>query len=458
MKRVRGKGFFKKGAASFYVVAFSTLILVIIAASFAAIIISEITRTSNDDLAQSAYDSALAGVEDAKLAFYNYQNCLAQGATKTAINNDGTLTCGEIIYIMEEQSGDCDMTARLLGRLRDGEASTDEGIVIQESSDADNNMLQAYTCVKIETELEDYRSTLSSSKPSEIVKVKLSDKEASSIKTAVIRWHGDANTMKPSFSDFDNTNKKVVFKSLTKSLAAVPPTIAVTMIQTGPTFSLADFEETRGEQTNRATVFLVPTNSTVNAAGEAEKNYKGAYKTDLGGNYIAKTGLLKSNDKRAINLPYVVYCDTDSSDYACSVTLELPDPVNGKRNDDTFMFVVSMPYGRSTDFSMQFCDATGTVEGCKGEQVIAGGETQTVDHAVMMRGSQLSIDSTGRANDLFRRVETRLNPADAGLPYPLYAIQLLGDGNEDLLNKNLAVTCEWNFPNVAASDSRCNSL
>ena len=64
---------FKKGAASFYIVAISTLILVIIAASFAAVIISELTRTSNDDLAQSAYDAALAGVEDAKLAYYNYQ-------------------------------------------------------------------------------------------------------------------------------------------------------------------------------------------------------------------------------------------------------------------------------------------------------------------------------------------------------------------------------------------------
>ena len=58
---------FKKGAASFYIVAISTLILVIIAASFAAVIISEMARTSNDDLAQSAYDSALAGVEDGSI-------------------------------------------------------------------------------------------------------------------------------------------------------------------------------------------------------------------------------------------------------------------------------------------------------------------------------------------------------------------------------------------------------
>ena len=65
----------KEGAASFYVVAFSTLVLMIIATSFAAIIISEVTRTMNDDLSQSAYDSAMAGIEDAKLAFYNYQNC-----------------------------------------------------------------------------------------------------------------------------------------------------------------------------------------------------------------------------------------------------------------------------------------------------------------------------------------------------------------------------------------------
>ena len=64
---------FRKGAASFYIVAISTLILLIVAMSFAAVIIYEVTRTSNDDLSQSAYDSALAGVEDAKLAFYNYR-------------------------------------------------------------------------------------------------------------------------------------------------------------------------------------------------------------------------------------------------------------------------------------------------------------------------------------------------------------------------------------------------
>ena len=66
---------FKQGAASFYIVAFSTLILLVVAMSFAAIIISEVERTSNDDLSQSAYDSAMAGIEDGKLAYQKYMQC-----------------------------------------------------------------------------------------------------------------------------------------------------------------------------------------------------------------------------------------------------------------------------------------------------------------------------------------------------------------------------------------------
>ena len=78
---MRLKEKFKKGAASFYNVAFSTLILIIIATSFAVAIVAEVTRSSNDDLSQSAYDAALAGIEDAKLTFMNYQNCINSGTT-----------------------------------------------------------------------------------------------------------------------------------------------------------------------------------------------------------------------------------------------------------------------------------------------------------------------------------------------------------------------------------------
>ena len=55
---------FKKGATSIYVVVLGTLLFSVITVSFIRIIINEVTKTTNDELAQSAYDSALAGVED----------------------------------------------------------------------------------------------------------------------------------------------------------------------------------------------------------------------------------------------------------------------------------------------------------------------------------------------------------------------------------------------------------
>ncbi len=106
---------FKRGVASFYIVAISTLILVIIGASFAAVIISAVTRTSNDDLSQSAYDAALAGLEDAKLVLYDYQQCKLVKAAEAAGNgraaNDARnklvgngIDCGCLINWVEQRA------------------------------------------------------------------------------------------------------------------------------------------------------------------------------------------------------------------------------------------------------------------------------------------------------------------------------------------------------------------
>ena len=64
----------KKGATSIYIVAFTTMVLSILTISFVRIMVSEAQQTSNYDLSQSAYDSALAGIEDA-----------GQGGTKSGL-------------------------------------------------------------------------------------------------------------------------------------------------------------------------------------------------------------------------------------------------------------------------------------------------------------------------------------------------------------------------------------
>ena len=411
----------------------------IIAISFAAIMISEMTRTSNDDLSQSAYDSALAGVEDATLAFNNYQKCL--GTAPLEPNGDGNITCGEIVYWV--QQGECDMVAHILGRI--GELETGP-VEIRESNVASNNLSQSYTCVKLETILSDYRSTLSSGQSSKLVRVKRTDGGASSdIKKIKISWYSDKTNSKFQYSHYLATGGgKAVFPNAVTKLA-LPPAISLSLIQTAKNFSFSDFDLTVDNTTDRGTLFLLPSGVMDAAARKTGSNYIGAYNSEVGNNIIGATeGFLKANDKVKDNRPFMVYCpEYSGNEFACSVTIDVPDPVGGERNDETFAFVVSLLYGRpSTDFAIEFYCADGAE--CAPKSVIDDDDIETAKKSqVYLEGSQVKIDSTGRANDLFRRVESRLEPETSGIESNLiqYAITLTGDG--DVLKKRLSVTREW---------------
>lgn len=451
-KRLSSKN--KSGAAAFYVVAFSTLILTIVAIGFAAVIISEVTRSSNDDLSQSAYDSALAGIEDAKLAFYNYQSCLEKGITSSMdLSMGGDITCQDIIYWVEHSDGSkdynkpCDMVAHILGRIGKYESGDDAGgVIVEESSASGNNMAQAYTCVQIKTNLSDYRGSLSSDNTMRVVKVKLDGVAANNIDRVRVSWFENDGLTDLKYNNFNSSseaNSGVTFRSITSTPPASPPMISVQLVQTGASFNLASFDAVSDGQTNRGTVFLVPTDSDNYASKSKADNYIGAFNKELGENMVSAAQIVKSNDRTVKNLPYAVYCDPNGgTEFVCSALLSLPKPIGGERNDETFMFVVSVPYGQpNTDFALEFfCNG----ESC-GKSTIEA--TELGDGKIsqaMLSGVQINIDSTGRANDLYRRVEARLDSADANFPYPLYALQLLGDDDgNSLLRKDLTSTIEY---------------
>lgn len=437
---------FKNGAASFYVVAFSTLILVILAASFASAIVMEITRSSNEDLSQSAYDAALAGVEDAKIAFVNYQNCLAKGFSAVEPNGDDNVTCGEIIYWM--QNPDCNMVGHILGRL--GESAEGE-VKIGETETADdvnNNMEQAYTCTIIRTGLNNYRADLGASNPYRAVKIKLDDNvDASSIKAVKLSWH----SYKDEGVAFNYTNvegneesSRVVFKSLNEASGSVPPVLALQLVQTAKSFSISDLNSktTSDGRTDRATMYLVPSSNSNLAKKDRDLvsnnnlTYYGTWDVSQNRNVLSKEQVASTNNHEK-NYPYMVYCPEGASsmnNYACSVMIDLPEPINGSRSNKTFMFVVSLPYSQQdTDFSLELICADGVAncgEGFGGDYV--------GDNTARLSKMQVMIDSTGRANDLYRRVEIRLEPTDEAASYPLYAVEVDKD-----FEKNLMVTEEW---------------
>ena len=439
---------FKKGAASFYIVAFSTLVLLVVVTSFATIIISEIERTSNDDLSQSAYDSALAGVEDAKVAFSNYQKCIESDANAGEINTSvSSLSCADIItYVESPKYQDCDMVGHIIGRIGKGESGE-----VKVEDTIDNSMQQAYTCTKFQTTLEDYRSTLSSSQQTKVVKVKFDgnagENVADKITKVKISWYANEDSTF-AYSNLSSSSTGVKFSKFGATSTAVPPTISLAMVQTGTTFSLKDFDVTKGSQTDRGMLYLVPTDATTAGKSKAD-NYIGTWNGTI--NKIGTEGFLKSNDKTATNLPYGVNCPKNSgNEFACSVEIDLPKPIGGTRNEDTFMFVVALPYGKpSTDFSLEFyCSGTCTDKPIK--TITEKGEveeTKGTSQQAKLNGVQVKVDSTGRANDLYRRVETRLeSEADSSYLSIMGPLELLGNPGDDGLKKGMdIVKCEYNF-------------
>ena len=417
---------FKKGATSVYVVVIATLLFSVITVSFIRIIINETSKTTSDELAQSAYDSALAGVEDAKVALKRYYECQATE------NPDPSQNCETINTNVQsgfaDANGDnkeCDSIAKALGRY-EGQASAGGEVLIKEtkqhttgSSSSDNeNIAQAYTCVQVNNTLDDYRGVL---EPGTVRVVPLKTEHPEEITGLKISWLIDDDIP---FATLNYASKDK-FKSLSDG-TPTPPTVSAQVIQTDATFSINEFDKTIDGKTNRGTVILVPTNSG-------------------GSNHIAQGVVALSNSHdyadRNPNVGQKINCgvDVDSPpEFACSATVELPDPIahsggSATRNKNTFYLVLSVPYGQPTaHFSIQLCkdkEPGGTRGDCAGES----------DNTAKFIDAQIAVDATGRANDMYSRVEARVEFGDPYFPYPEFAIQATSS-DEDSIKKNFYVT------------------
>lgn len=360
----------KKGIASFYVVAFSTLILLVIVVSFASLVVSQMTRSSNADLSQSAYDAAMAGVEDAKMAYMNYLNCK---------RGSGGDNCNTAIKKIEDEKPTCNMVSEILGR--------DNGVVAVTENNTSNNMQQYYTCVKIYNNPTEQQNTVSAYQPTVFKPVFSSDEE---IKLIKIQWGEEGDRI--------------------SSL----PKLSVSVIQAPESFGADSFtfpyqvgEEPSTEQrTNMGTVFLEPC------------------KEDCNGKTVTYDKLVKSNDKVSLNLPFKVTCES-----RCAATIELIDNINegynnGEWNSEAFEVIVTGYEGENEQVTISYCAE-------------AEDDTCSEEKAVPI-SNQFIVDSTGRANDLFKRVRVVLDVEGVDgttVAGPL----MLGEGG---LYKNFSVSTE----------------
>lgn len=416
----------KTGGASLYIVIFITMLFGIITLGFTRIMLSEFKQTSDYDFSQSAWDSALAGVEDAKIALLTYHQCLS--------DNTPSVSCREGIAAMqaEHSATDCDIIRKVLNRF---EGEEHETIIQSESAgyeigDTGVALNQAYTCVRISETTDDYLSTLSDTARIRFVPLRPTETNLQKMNKIEISWFAsndiDNGTNNATFPNNpgQGTNRTGYGAGASSNSGYfgnynintdrnTPPTLQVQLVQTNTTFTLNELNQNFSNNTDRGTLMLVPT-----ASGG----------TNTLGN-SASVGFAASADKAATN-PVPVNCN-NSGDFKCSITIDLPSPARGgNRLAATAFLIVSLPYGQpTTDFSVR---------------MLEGNNTLPFDSV------QARVDSTGRANDLFRRVEVRLELVDVYFPVPEFGTNLSGTNMNDIY-KNFWVTRNpWN-PNGNSS-------
>lgn len=354
---IRGR-YKEQGATALIVVIFSVLLLVTVSLGFMRLVVHDQQRTTDDELSRGAYDSSIAGVEDGKRVL---QACIANGdaAACSALAN-----------------GECNTvhTAKILSPSDD--STNQSEVLLQNSTGTSGGFDQAYTCVKIDRETDDFTGALSAD-TSQVIPLRTTG----SFTDIIVSWFLKPD---PSVTVDLNADGTLPASTMWSPVGEVrPPILRVQLMQYRQgSFSLSDFDEDGGGHT----VYLYP--STVGASDTLPVSFG----SDL--RRTASTdGLLKA-----------VRCDASalaSSTYVCSARLTLPLPVGATTPSERAAYLrVTSIYG-NTDFRIQ-------ADGTKFLDV------------------EPAIDSTGRAADVFRRVRARVqlvSPVDTQL-YPRATVDI----------------------------------
>ncbi len=357
----------KKGAASIYAVVFITLLLGIIAVSFVRLILRESTSTINSELSSSSRDAALAGVEDAKRAVDQYLK--TTGPKASFYKADGTTL-------------NCDFVRQMLTSSTETEKET----VISTQSTTEGETQQAYTCVTVDPYSPDYKGTLDNANSVIVIPLQY-DPTKNKPKFVTFSWQKISGSEEPKLVNKDYYKKKGE-QSTTETNKVVPPVISLQYVQSETAMDPIGKYAYTANPASTGLLFLTPA---FHASGA----------TNVG-------DIIKKRDD-SDNNPTKVNCyetlgatsGANNDGYMCAARFSIPDTSASQ------YLVISLPYQTgATDFRVSMADASG--------------------NTVNFFGVQYVVDSTGRANDLYTRLEVRLNSVNPEFPYPQFALQSEG--------------------------------
>lgn len=377
---------FKRGGVSMFIVIVSTTLITLIVAGFMRLQVRDQQYASVQDLSQSAYDSANAGVEDVKrfMSIYNNNGCTNPSNSSTA--------CNRLRTALSSSPNSCNA----LNAQGFGVGQQNGETLIQSSSGQGQELNQAYTCLKVRRNSPDYLGSLDP-EGSKIIPLK----SLSNFNRVRISWHTNkdgaialpeaASTPLHRYRDWKNR----------------PALIKAQFFGKKSNSSLGDLDKSfAGDGVGLSERFYYPVGSSIASAP-------------------ASLDGIPSTKRSGGDSPSRVICSNDlnSRVYACQVVVNLGGPIDPQT--EAYLRLTTMY--RSSNFKV---------------------ELMMNDSVVDFDGVQMVVDSTGRANDQFRRVESRLEVPVDSMPLPEFALQIEGDGSKKLCkdfwvtNKTQHFECE----------------
>jgi len=361
------------GAVSLFAVIFAILLLTVLTVGFIKLMAQGQQRATENDLSQSAYDAALAGVEDAKRTI---RQCQEQG--------EDSVACKALNNV--DKQNDCQVISRARGL-------GDQPEILIQSSGEGNDFDQAYTCVNIDMDTEDYLFSSMEGK-TELIPLKANG----SVNKIIVSWYnqedvGAGNSVqKPDASDTADTSK---LPKKSQWNTSAPALLRVQLITPGTSFHLSDLDKGTASQT----AFLRPA-----VISDDETNMDVSLDPAIHSRPVDSDTL--SNKLTTMG------CSSNFANdgYSCKATLLLGRTLSQAETTKAFLRINTIYKGSTVRVQLM------------------NGSSQ-----VMFRGAQPKVDSTGRANSLFRRVEARLKVGD-DFPYPGYAVDI-----ENALCKDFSV-------------------
>ena len=389
---------FKKGGVSIFIVIVVGVLVSIMSASFLRLMFRDQEQASKLDLSQSAYDSAQAGVEDAKRFLRIFR--AACGPSGTGIFEGVTHNCNAMRSAIQNES--CYTLATAGIGNHNGET------IIQTTSGAggasnDASLNQAYTCVKLRMNTADFLGRTNDGSPSVI-----NLKGTAAFDRVRIRWHSRENmtngnnialdslsnpSVRPRIDsrNWRNQNRPAILKA--QFYGYIPGV--------GGSSSIMDTPYP-DDGNGASEILFYPTNNT-SALSSNVSNMPMVRRNESSSQATTDYTFTRCSDRM----------DANSNAYACETTVNIGRSVDPR----DVLYLRLTPLMNDSNFRVE----------------LLNGNT-VVDFA----GVQPRVDSTGRANTQLRRVESRIGFNDTSFPVPLFSAQT--ESNEEPICKEFSVT------------------